>query len=274
MNNASIDGTEEMLKKKYLKNPIFDYVNLGENTGGAGGFHYGTKRAYEKGFDWVWLMDDDVVLKENALEKILEIINKNKNIEFGFLCSRVLGINGFSMNTPSVDTKKGRNNYPIWDELLNQGCLKIRRATFVSLLLNKTSIKKLGLPIKDFFIWGDDTEYSLRITNSMPAYLVGKSIAIHKRKIQKPPKILTEKDPGRIKLFFYMYRNNLYNNKKYSSKLFFLAIFLKTIFILFKCFFSPPYQLLKVKIILKALIAIFFFNPIIQIPHIVKSEKN
>jgi GT2 family glycosyltransferase len=272
MNNASTDGTEEMLRKKYLKNPIFDYVNLGENTGGAGGFHYGIKRAYEKEFDWIWCMDDDVVLKDNALKELLKVINKNKNIEFGFLCSRVIGVNGLSMNTPSVDTKKGRNNYPIWDELLDQACLRIRRATFVSFLLNKISVKKLGFPIKDFFIWGDDTEYSLRITSQMPAYLVGKSLAVHKRHIQKPPNILTEKDFQRIKFFFYMYRNDLYTKKCHSGNFFLFASFLKTIFIFLMCFFNSHYPLLKAKIVSKALIAYLLFNPVVEFPK--KFRKN
>ena len=33
------------------------YVRMHENTGGAGGFYEGVKRGYEKGYDWLWLMD-------------------------------------------------------------------------------------------------------------------------------------------------------------------------------------------------------------------------
>ena len=32
-----------------------------DNLGGAGGFHLGVRAAYERGFDRIWLMDDDVV---------------------------------------------------------------------------------------------------------------------------------------------------------------------------------------------------------------------
>jgi rhamnopyranosyl-N-acetylglucosaminyl-diphospho-decaprenol beta-1,3/1,4-galactofuranosyltransferase len=60
IDNASSDGTAELLAEKgYLENEIFDYLRLPVNSGGAGGFHEGVKRAFEAGFDWLWLMDDE-----------------------------------------------------------------------------------------------------------------------------------------------------------------------------------------------------------------------
>lgn len=35
------------------------YENTGENLGGAGGFNFGIRRAYEAGYDAIWIMDDD-----------------------------------------------------------------------------------------------------------------------------------------------------------------------------------------------------------------------
>jgi rhamnopyranosyl-N-acetylglucosaminyl-diphospho-decaprenol beta-1,3/1,4-galactofuranosyltransferase len=40
---------------------------LKKDVGGAGQFFVGLRLAYEKGFDWIWLMDDDVVPDLNAL---------------------------------------------------------------------------------------------------------------------------------------------------------------------------------------------------------------
>jgi len=81
IDNASIDGTPEFLKEQgYLKNPKIDYVRLPENTGGAGGFHEGVKRGYKKGYDWLWLMDDDAIAQKNTLEELMDanyILKKN-----------------------------------------------------------------------------------------------------------------------------------------------------------------------------------------------------
>lgn len=51
VDNASTDGTQEMLKEE---SPQVEVLRLPENQGGAGGFHEGMKRAYEEGFDWLW----------------------------------------------------------------------------------------------------------------------------------------------------------------------------------------------------------------------------
>ena len=34
------------------------------------------KRAYEKGFDWVWCMDDDTIAQKNSLEELVKATKK------------------------------------------------------------------------------------------------------------------------------------------------------------------------------------------------------
>lgn len=54
VNNNSNDGTKEWLA---LQNDISAIHQ--ENLGGAGGFYNGIKSAYNKGYNWIWCMDDD-----------------------------------------------------------------------------------------------------------------------------------------------------------------------------------------------------------------------
>ena len=67
VDNASTDDTVEVLRG--LESPVpVTVVELGRNTGGAGGFHAGLAAALERGADLVWMMDDDGAPASDCLE--------------------------------------------------------------------------------------------------------------------------------------------------------------------------------------------------------------
>ena len=71
IDNASTDGTADMIKE-YTSNKLF-YVNTGKNLGGAGGFNFGIKEALKQdNYDYIWIMDDDTIVHEDSLEKLVE----------------------------------------------------------------------------------------------------------------------------------------------------------------------------------------------------------
>jgi len=214
IDNASTDGTDRLFSSDgpYAKNPLVDYYRMKSNLGGAGGFKEGLRLAYDAGCDWIWLMDDDCIPYADTLSTLVEACEKVRTDgqEPSFLASCVFGPEGEFMNVPAVDTRPMPNGYADWYRELSVGLVQIESATFVSLLINAKAIRKLGLPVGSFFIWGDDTEYTTRLTHNFgPAYLVGASQVIHKRANAKSLNILNENDPKRIANFHYLYRNNL-----------------------------------------------------------------
>ena len=58
------------------------WIPMDTNTGGAGGFSKGVDLAYHDGAEWIWLMDDDVKLLPDALEKLMPWMQKaeQKNV--------------------------------------------------------------------------------------------------------------------------------------------------------------------------------------------------
>ena len=229
IDNASTDGTKECLEEKgYLGMEVVDYIQMPSNTGGAGGFYEGIKKAREEKCDWVWVMDDDTIPTPNCLEALLNAYNIIKDsgsehigetaVEPSFLASTVYGANGEFMNLPHINLKESDNGYAYWYKLLSDGIVGIRDATFVSILINMKAIKKCGLPCRDYFIWGDDSEYTLRLSKYYgDGYLVGKSKAVHKRIGARALSIDSEVDAKRIKMFHYLYRNQEINNRLYFS---------------------------------------------------------
>lgn len=220
VDNNSNDGTYDLLNEKgILNNNKILYLKLKRNIGGAGGFYEGIKKSIIFSPDWVWVMDDDTIPSRNCLENLVNAIPKI-NEKISFLASSIYGTNNETMNVPAIKMKNRKSGYdPDWYIYLKDGIVKIGDATFVSILINADSIKMCGLPIKDFFIWGDDTEYTSRLVKYYAdGFFVGSSYAIHKRKLQKQIDIIDEINKNRIKLYYYSVRNSFIIGKYYRSK--------------------------------------------------------
>ena len=255
IDNASTDGTyEELEKRKILKNSSVFYKRLEKNIGGAGGFYEGIKEARKDDADWIWIMDDDTIPNKDCLEKLVESLNIIKG-KIGFLASAIYGVDNECMNVAQISEFKGKNGILQWHEYIKDGIVGIDSATFVSILINGDATKKIGLAVKDYFIWGDDTEYTLRVTRKYGrAYLVGKSIAIHKRTGSKSLSIFEETNMNRINFYYYMVRNNFINTKAYYSTKKLVGFYLYWKLITIKLFFSnSSNKFYKIKVINKGL---------------------
>ncbi len=251
VDNASTDGTRRYIDK-YIKNKRVLYENTGSNIGGAGGFNYGMKKGVELGYDYIWLMDDDTIVKKDSLTNLLKADEYLKG-NYGFLSSRTLWIDESIclMNKQKEKLFQKKSKYP-----------KIRFASFVSFFVKTSVIKEVGLPIKDFFIWSDDVEYSMRIQKKYNCYLVEDSEVIHKTKSNIGPNIA--KDDERIDRYYYLFRNEMYIAKHNSilRKFYMLAVIIVlSLRVIFK---SKNYKSKKLKVISKGVKDGFKFNPPIE----------
>ena len=218
VDNASDDGTAEMLADAWAGRAVV--VRLPVNTGGAGGFNAGVRAAMQAGADRLWLMDDDVLAEPDALERLLQAEDglANEGVTPAFLCSSVRSPDGHLTNTPEIDRRENALGYPAWGERLERGLIPVRQATFVSLLVRRSSVARHGLPLAPMFIWGDDTEYTLRLSRAEPGYLVAASRAIHVRAAPGRLCIATEADPRRERLHRYLTRNVILAKRRHEGR--------------------------------------------------------
>ncbi|WP_100486856.1 glycosyltransferase family 2 protein [Sporolactobacillus pectinivorans] len=220
VDNASNDGTDKLFSNNNMfDQDLFDYQRLPQNIGGAGGFHEGFKYASQLDVDWLWIMDDDTIPRDDSLEKLIDDAGVLGTDNVSFLASSVFGPENEAMNVPVISGHHSISGYPDWYFDLGKGLVKIESATFVSLLINNQAIKKIGLPVKDYFIWGDDTEYTLRLTHYFgPAFLSGKSKVLHKRANVKKLIIEEETNINRVPLYYYLVRNILITRTEYFGR--------------------------------------------------------
>jgi rhamnopyranosyl-N-acetylglucosaminyl-diphospho-decaprenol beta-1,3/1,4-galactofuranosyltransferase len=184
IDNASSDDTPRLLESKgYLSNPKIAYTRLDSNTGGAGGFHEGMKKAYDAGFDWVWVMDDDAEPHEDALE-LMEPSFAVKGS--GGVANLTLGLDGLPQTEHrgwlDLQSSRLRAHRPIDPQGLVTN-MEISFASFVGLAVHRSAIERVGLPKRELFIKGDDLEYCVRLASIGPLILVPGSKIRHKDQV-------------------------------------------------------------------------------------------
>lgn len=180
VNNASTDETHNYLNKKTLSDPVVEEYLMEQNLGGAGGFHHGIKHAFEQNFDYMWLMDDDSMVSKNSLNPLLTAFETVDDI--GFACSRVLWVDGLphKMNIPDV-SRENLNGIAFFQDY---GYVNVNSCSFVSVLISREVVMKIGLPYKEFFIWCDDLEYTRRIIkNGFRGIFCNESVVEHKTSV-------------------------------------------------------------------------------------------
>jgi GT2 family glycosyltransferase len=200
VDNASTDETAAAVRAHY---PAVRLAELTRNIGGAGGFAYGMALALAGAADLVWLMDDDTVPGPDALRALFESYGRLAARPPALVASRVLWTDGrpHPMNTPRGKPFATRAERRAAAAV---GCLPIRSASFVSILVDAGVCRRRGLPQADYFLWNDDFEFTTRLLRGNTGLLCPASVATHKTATFAS----TDTDPG--ERFFYEVRNKIW----------------------------------------------------------------
>lgn len=201
VDNASTDGSADAVRADF---PRASLVVLGRNTGGAGGFTVGLARALADGADLAWLMDDDTVPEPGALAALLAARAALPGPRRpAAVASRVVWHDGRAhpMNTPRPKPLARAAERRAAAEA---GCIPIRSASFVSLLVDASVVRRTGLPEPDYFLWNDDFEFTARLLRRDVGLLCPASVVVHKTRTFGS----TDVDPG--DRFFYEVRNKVW----------------------------------------------------------------
>lgn len=211
INNGSTDETAEWLSKQEGV-----MVVTQDNLGGSGGFWRGIKEAYALGADYIWCMDDDVHPYSDCLEQQLRVMPQaggivapqrlldGKSVVTGGECLH------FNFTNPFRSMKY---NATLDDIIRCKDYMEVESIAFEGPLISRNVVEKIGLPVKELFIFWDDTEYSYRAFRNGFDVLYVKSARFFKEKLvgnsSQNKNIRSWKYP-------YLVRNEIYFIRKYA----------------------------------------------------------
>jgi rhamnopyranosyl-N-acetylglucosaminyl-diphospho-decaprenol beta-1,3/1,4-galactofuranosyltransferase len=158
VDNGSYVPAVDVLRQCTKELQIFRFP---ENTGGAGGFHFGMAETFRQGFDAVWLMDDDGLPSKSCLANLVDAMNKT---EIGFANPLVV-----NEKTPeNLAFGLAISGRTVWstEEALgavnSDGVIEGTISPFNGSLITREAYRVLGDIKFECFIWGDEVEYSQR----------------------------------------------------------------------------------------------------------------
>lgn len=179
IDNASTDGSGGVAGGHPIR---ADVRHLTTNLGGAGGFAAGMAVALTQHRpDWLWLMDDDTVPRPSALAGIVEAVEQygSERDDLSVLSSTAVWTDG---RTHPMNISRERFGASPAERraAARVGARAIRTASFVAIMLRADRCREAGLPIADYFIWGDDTEYSGRLLREGRGLQIAGSVVEHR----------------------------------------------------------------------------------------------
>lgn len=217
VNNASTDRVTAYFLDSYKGNLPLTVIHNEVNTGGAGGFYTGIRHAHQLGYEWIFIMDDDVFADSGCIEQLMEVAHPCmiavREYKDGQLVERAAIeynlSNPFYLNPKRLavcDKYKNREDMP--------ATIEVDNVAFEGFMIKREVIDIIGYPEPRYFIFYDDVDYALR------ARKAGYSIkAVRDAKLIRQ---LPFDQQGAINSWkaFYMFRNLFYIHFKFGKNFF------------------------------------------------------
>ena len=146
------------------------YVGPGENLGCGGGLRLAGEEALRIAGDrltHLWILDDDAVPGPHALDGLLDAMER-ENAEAA--CPLVIGPDGMVGWTPGFADRASHRAAEIratpaeFRARLGSLPLEFTWTQGISLLVTRRAVNALGLHLADYWVRGEDLEFSLRVT--------------------------------------------------------------------------------------------------------------
>ena len=215
LDNGSSDDSLDMLRTA----KGIELMTASENLGFAGGHNRILRHAVDQGFDYVWLLNNDAVVRGDCLQRLVDHADAHPNCA---LISPVILDNlppHACQHTLSVlnATATGVDEVHDLETARQLQATQPRRVILwgTALLVRVDAIRRLGYLDERLFAYSEDTDYSLRsLEAGFENAVVFDAVIWH----EHPP------HPRKPHYYYYTQRNSSLMWRKYTNLLTFLKL--------------------------------------------------
>ncbi|HEX9019446.1 MAG TPA: glycosyltransferase family 2 protein [Anaerolineaceae bacterium] len=166
LDNASTDGSVEAIQSKF---PGVQIMPLADNRGYAGNNNVGIRAALEQGADWVFVLNEDIVLDPGCHAGLVEALEGRAEIG-------IAGPMVYHFDEPGVIQSAGGQLDRTWQPVhsgqneADQGQYSAPRLvdwiSGCAILVRREVIEQVGALDEQFFYYWEETEWCLRARQS------------------------------------------------------------------------------------------------------------
>ncbi len=219
VDNGSEDDSVVEIEKKYPKVKIIENK---KNLGFAGGNNVGIKYAMDNNVDYVLLINNDTIVEKNFLTELVKIGDSDEKI--GLLGSKIY-FHGDKKRIwfagGKINWLKNKGTHIGLDEIDEGQYDKTKEVDYLTgccLLIKRKVIERISGLEEDYFLYYEDTDYSLR------AQKIGyKCVYVPESRIYH--KISRSTKPGSASYVHYHVRNGLLMARRNGNILTRLALY-------------------------------------------------
>lgn len=210
LDNNSVDGSVDAIQNRF---PNVKILNLSKNLGYAGNNNVGMEEALRMGADWVFILNEDVILDPKCVPNLIEVGESDSKIG-------ILGPMVYHYNEPTIIQSAGGLLGKYWEGQHlgenEQDQDQFREPHVVdwisgcAILVRRATIEQVGMLDKDYFIYWDETEWCIRASRAgWKSFHVPQAKLWHKgvQREYKPKPSVT----------YYTTRNHLFTLSKHNA---------------------------------------------------------
>jgi GT2 family glycosyltransferase len=163
VDNNSSDDTPTIIQSRF---PVITLIQTGANLGFAAGNNVGLRYAFDHGYDYAFLLNNDTEVAHSMLAKLLEVAEADSTIGmvgptiyFYEQPERIWSAGG------SIDWHHGTSSMRRLNQIDSDQHQRPEEVDFISgcaLLCKRSVIERIGLLDERFFMYYEETEWCVR----------------------------------------------------------------------------------------------------------------